>query len=114
MATKYTVSERTRFGLFLLLNPMQHPNRAERKRTDRLWDELALDDVAAKVDGAAGQIGHLGFSETATIEAELTSDQRDLLLSIFDKPGVTTAVGRLVEPLESELLKRRDGEAAAG
>lgn len=109
MATKYTVSERARFGLYLLLNPMQHPNRVERMRADRLFEVLGLDVISSKVDAAGGHISHLGFSDQAMIEVELTSDQRDMMIDFLDRPAVTTSIGRLVSELERELIKRRDG-----
>lgn len=109
---KIYASPRERFALFLILNPMQHNNRQERKRADRIFDALELGAIGDTVDRLGGQTTHLGFSPIDGKDYELTSDQRDLLISFLDRP-VSLAIGRLVKRLESDLIKGRDGESSA-
>lgn len=112
MAT-INATARERFALYLVLNPMQHQNRAERKRADRTFDALKLGAISDIVDKSGGNMNHLGFDAVETLPYELTSDQRDFVIDVLDRPGVNTAIGRMLARLEHELIKGRDGEAAA-
>lgn len=105
-----SATNRERFALYLVLNPMQHTNRQERKRADRIFDALELGGISDTVDTLGGNVSHLSFDPSTPKEYELTSEQRDLLISLLDRPGVNTGTGRLLGRLEAELIKSRDGE----
>lgn len=99
---RITTTEQQRYALFTLLNPMTHATRAERKKVDTLWDALKLDDVANKAVGTP-------IDTKETREDEITSDQRDLIIEILSRPGITTGIGRVLNPVEKELIRSRDG-----
>jgi len=103
---KVSISDRQRYALYLILNPMQHANRSERKRIDKLWDDIALDEIALRCDKP---VSHLDFNNTET-EREISSEQRDLIIDIVARPGINTAIGRLLNPVETSLLKAREGD----
>lgn len=102
---KGMVSDRQKFALYLVLNPMQHNTRAERKRVDKFWDDIGLEEIAKRAEKS---VNALDFSPDAH-EVEMTSDNRDLIIEICSRPGINTAIGRILNPLEQELIKGRDG-----
>jgi len=112
---KISATERERYVLFQLLNPMGHQNRAERKRVDRIFDALALAEIDDKtrVYAPGTQVSPQIFDAVEEKDFELTSDQRDYVIDLLDKPGLTTAGGRMLARFEREIIKGRDGAAAS-
>lgn len=112
---KVTATERERWVLYQVLNPMGHANRAERRKVDRIWDALRLDEIGDKTQlyAPGAQIDPRIFSAEEPATFELTSDQRDYVIDLLDKPGLTTSGGRMLRRFEAEIIKGRDGDAAA-
>lgn len=112
---KITATERERYVLFQLINPMGHPNRAERRRVDRIFDAMALAEIDDKtrVYAPGTQVSPQIFDDVEAKTFELTSDQRDYVIELLDKPGLTTAGGRMLARFEREIIAGRDGDAAS-
>lgn len=108
---KGTTTERERYILFQLLAAQQPANRMERKRNDRIWDSLGLDAVASKLAGfpkdrpPSVEV----FDDALLSEYEITSEQRDFLIELLDKPGLTQQGARWLRRFDDELVKSRDG-----
>lgn len=109
-------TERDRWVLYQMMNGNSPGSRAERLKMDRLWAALKLDEVAAKVEQYPPQsvLDPKLFDHDARVEYEVTSDQRDVLIEFLGKPGLTMSGHRIVRELETDLIKARDGDAAAG
>lgn len=112
---KITATERERWVLFQLINPMPHQTKQERRKWDRIFDELKLEEIGDKaaVYAPGVQIDQRAFDAVDVKTYELTSDQRDAVISLLEGPGLTTAGGRMVARFEREIVKGRDGEQAA-
>lgn len=112
---KIKTTERERWALFMVMAPLNPQNRQERKRNDRLWDALGLDPVAEKVarypSGSSLDPKLFNDEIAEAAEVELTSDQRDVLIDLLDKPALTQNGWRLLRRLDAELVRGRDGEA---
>ena len=114
MAT-ITATERERWVLYQLINPMNHQGKAERKKWDRIFDALKLEEISDTLATYAPgtQADQRIFDAVDLRDFELTSDQRDAVIGLLEGPGLTTAGGRLVKRFEHEIVKGRDGDAAA-
>jgi hypothetical protein len=112
---KISATERERYVLFQLINPMNHAGKAERRKWERIFDALRLDDIADKVGAYAPgiQVDPRIFDAVEQLEIELTSDQRDAVIGLLEGPGLTTSGGRMMRRFETEIIKGRDGEQAA-
>lgn len=108
---KGTTTERERYILFQLLAAQQPANRMERKRNDRIWDALGLDGVAIKRAGFPPDRPPAveTFDSEHVAEYEITSEQRDFLIDLLDKPGLTQSGARWLRRFDDELVKGRDG-----
>jgi hypothetical protein len=104
---KGTTTERERFILFQLISAQQPANRMERKRNDRIWDALNLDSVASKNTQPPPRVETLDGEVTS--DYDITSEQRDFLIDLLDKPGLTQQGARWLRRFDEELVKGRDG-----
>lgn len=111
MATM-NLSDRERYAIYLVVNTMNHPDRASRKRWDRVWDKLKLDDIARTAPNQNMFIPQNFSDESPIPPFEISSEERDMLISsVCGAAGLSTAVGRLLNRAEAEMVKARDGEA---
>lgn len=110
-----SATERERWVLYQLINPMPHQTKSERKKWDRIFDKLALEELADKVSvySPTTPINPNTFDAVDAKTYELTSDQRDAVISLLEGPGLTTSGGRMLARFEAEIIKGRDGEQAA-
>ena len=100
------LSDRDRFSLYAHLNPLPLAGRSEQRKMDRLWTTLKLDAISAFCEGReTTRSSEFAVEKT---DYEITSDQRDFLTELLDKP-MTTALSRLLLPIGDALLKSRDG-----
>lgn len=112
---KISATERERWVLFQLINPMNHQGKAERRKWDRIFDALELERISETLSAYAPgvQADQRIFDNITLREFELTSDQRDAVIGLLEGPGLTTAGGRLVARFEREIVKGRDGDASS-
>lgn len=112
---KISATERERWVLFQLINPMAHQTKQERKKWDRIFDGLQLEEIGDKTDvyPPGTQIDPRAFDNVDLRELELTSDQRDAVIALLEGPGLTTKGGRMLSRFENQIIKGRDGEQAA-
>lgn len=112
---KITATERERWVLYQLINPMQHPTKTERRKWERIFDALRLEEIGDRVSVYAPgvQIDPRIFDAVVEAELEVTSDQRDDVIKLLDGPGLTTFGGRMLKRFETEIIKTRDAEQAA-
>lgn len=108
---KGTTTERERYIVFQLLAAQQPANRMERKRNDRIWDALGLDAVATKRASypADRPPSAETFDSEVLTDYEITSEQRDFLIDLLDKPGLTQQGARWLRRFDDELVRSRDG-----
>lgn len=112
---KVSATERERWVLFQLINPMPHQMKSERRKWDRIFEALRLDEIADKVAiyAPGTNVDPRAFDAVDTVDLELTSDQRDAVIALLEGPGLTTAGGRMLARFEVAIVKSRDGEQAA-
>ena len=103
MAHPFTLSERERWGLKWHLNALPQNDRVSRRRLDRVWDALKLDDPLPPVNAPIDSV-----DAAETFPVELTSDERDALIDWLDKP-MNGALARVLSALDRRLVKSRDG-----
>lgn len=110
-----SATERERWVLYQLLNPMGQQNRADGRRLERLWDALGLDEIEDKVRVYAPgtQLDARIFDDVERKNfPTVTSEQRDFMIELLDKPGLTLSGRRMIRKFESAMIIGRDGEAA--
>lgn len=112
---KISATERERWVLYQLIDPMSHAGKTERLRWGRIYAALRLEEIAEKVEVYAPgvQVDGRIFDNVDELELEVTSDQRDMLIALLEKPGLTTRGGRLLHRFEVAIIKGRDGDQAA-
>jgi hypothetical protein len=112
---KISATERERWVLYQLINPMPHQGKAERRKWDRIFEALRLDDIADKLSVYAPgtNVDPRSFDAVELLELEVTSEQRDAVIGLLEGPGLTTSGGRMVARFEREIVKGRDGDEAA-
>jgi hypothetical protein len=112
---KISATERERWVLYQLINPMNHQGKAERRKWERIFDALRLEDIADKLSTYAPgiQADQRIFDGLELLELEVTSDQRDAVIALLEGPGLTTAGGRMLGRFEREIIKGRDGDVGA-
>jgi hypothetical protein len=112
---KISATERERWVLFQLIDPMNHQGKAERKKWDRIFEALRLGEIAEKLEVYAPgvQVDARIFDNVDEADLELTSDQRDAVIELLERPGLTTRGGRLLRRFEQAIIKGRDGEQAS-
>jgi hypothetical protein len=112
---KITATERERWVLYQLINPMNHQGKAERKKWDRIFDALELERISDTLSAFAPgtHVDQRLFDAVELREFELTSDQRDAVIAMLEGPGLTTQGGRMVARFEREIVKGRDGDLAS-
>lgn len=112
---KISATERERWVLYQLINPMSHNGKAERRKWERIFDALKLEEIADRLATYAPgvQASERIFDNLELTDLEVTSDQRDAVIGLLDGPGLTTAGGRLIARFEREIVKGRDGDQAA-
>lgn len=103
------LSARDRFALYVHINPQPVAGRAEQRKLDRLWSALALDPIAAVCEPKREGSRSTDFDDEKK-PIELTSDMRDQLIDLLDRP-MTGGLSRLLGPISAELIRARDGEA---
>jgi hypothetical protein len=112
---KITATERERWVLYQLINPMQHQTKQERRKWDRIFDALALEEIGDRLNVYAPgtAVDPRIFDAVDERELDLTGDQRDAVISLLEGPGLTTHGGRLLKRFETAIVKGRDGDQAA-
>ena len=112
---KISATERERWVLYQLIDPMNHAGKADRRKWERIFDALRLEEIADKlaVYAPGAQPDARIFDNVTLLELETTSDQRDAVIGLLEGPGLTTKGGRMLNRFEREIIKGRDGEAAA-
>jgi hypothetical protein len=101
------LSPRERFSIFILLNPMSVPNRAEGRKLDRVWTAINLDEIVELA--RKGSTTETAFAEDPSVEYQLTSDERDSLIDYLDRQ-MTGGMARILVKVGNELIRSRDGE----
>ena len=106
---KITATERERWVLFQLINPMNHSGKAERRKWERIFDALRLEEIADKIGAYApgAQVDARIFDVVELLELEVTSDQRDAVIGLLEGPGLTTAGGRMLGRFERDSVDVR-------
>lgn len=101
---KLELTQKERVFIRAHVNTRPLTTTLERRRADKLWDAIKLDDLpdSATVESLGKDIA----------EYEGTSDDRDLLiewLTPTDRFTQTTQLARVVGPALDRLTKARDG-----
>jgi hypothetical protein len=109
---KINLTDRERYAIFVIINPMSHADRSARRAFDKLWDRLNLDEIASKAEHLNPHVAppHLSFGNADAIEYDCTSDQRDMLIDkVCGITGLSTMFGRMLNRAEAEMVRAREG-----
>lgn len=106
---KILASERERWVLFQLINPIGQTDRADGRRVDRLWNALELDTIEYKHRSLKKEerAEPDPYDPVNMREHELTAEQVDFLLELLNKPGLTRSGRAWLRAIEAQLEKAK-------
>jgi hypothetical protein len=108
---KITLNERARVGLTYRLAGVNQPDIPTRRKVDRVWDALKLDELSADALAKGNLAGAVWAGSDVTYE--ITSEMRDYLiewLTPTERHPMNGFQGRILGPIYDELKEARDGK----